>query len=62
MNELIAANSTYLKQHSKNPVNWFPWSNNALRLAKEEDKFHTELTKNHAKNLDDKRKTALRGG
>ena len=36
---LQAANSTYLKQHSKNPVNWFPWSNNALRLAKEEDKL-----------------------
>ena len=39
MNELNAANSTYLKQHSKNPVNWQIWSTKALQLAKETDKL-----------------------
>jgi len=39
MNELNAANSTYLKQHSKNPVNWQTWSTKALQLAKETDKL-----------------------
>ena len=39
MNELNTANSTYLKQHSKNPVNWQTWSTKALQLAKETDKL-----------------------
>jgi uncharacterized protein YyaL (SSP411 family) len=28
----------YLLQHAHNPVNWFPWSEEALQLAKREDK------------------------
>jgi uncharacterized protein YyaL (SSP411 family) len=37
-NRLHTANSTYLKQHSDNPVNWQIWSNEALELARLHDK------------------------
>jgi uncharacterized protein YyaL (SSP411 family) len=37
-NELIHETSPYLLQHSHNPVNWLPWSNKALELAKVENK------------------------
>jgi len=30
--------SPYLKQHERNPVNWFPWSAEALQKAKKENK------------------------
>ena len=30
--------SPYLLQHAHNPVNWYPWGEEALRKAKEEDK------------------------
>ncbi|MBX8813673.1 thioredoxin domain-containing protein [Ochrobactrum sp. MR34] len=37
-NRLHTANSTYLKQHSANPVNWQLWDNEALELARFHDK------------------------
>ena len=37
-NHLINETSAYLLQHAHNPVNWFPWSDEALKKAKEEDK------------------------
>ena len=37
-NELINSSSPYLLQHAHNPVNWLPWSSEALEKAKEEDK------------------------
>ncbi len=37
-NRLIKEKSPYLLQHSKNPVNWFPWGEEAFKKAKEEDK------------------------
>jgi uncharacterized protein YyaL (SSP411 family) len=37
-NRLIHEKSPYLLQHSYNPVNWFPWSDEAFDKAKEEDK------------------------
>lgn len=37
-NRLINEKSPYLLQHSHNPVNWYPWSNEALMKAKEENK------------------------
>jgi uncharacterized protein YyaL (SSP411 family) len=37
-NALIRETSPYLRQHAHNPVQWFPWSQEALRKAKEEDK------------------------
>ena len=37
-NRLINETSPYLLQHSDNPVNWFPWSNEALEIAQSEDK------------------------
>lgn len=38
-NNLISETSPYLLQHAHNPVDWFPWGNEALDLAKREDKL-----------------------
>ncbi len=37
-NHLISETSPYLLQHAHNPVNWYPWGEEALRRAVEEDK------------------------
>ena len=37
-NKLIDETSPYLLQHAHNPVNWFPWGNEALNQAKKENK------------------------
>ena len=37
-NKLINETSPYLLQHAHNPVNWFPWGDEALALAKKENK------------------------
>lgn len=37
-NRLIHEKSPYLLQHSNNPVNWFPWSEEAFEKAKNEGK------------------------
>lgn len=37
-NKLIEETSPYLLQHAHNPVNWFPWGEEALNMAKNEDK------------------------
>ncbi len=37
-NQLIHETSPYLLQHAHNPVNWYPWSNEALSKAKDENK------------------------
>lgn len=37
-NRLIAETSPYLLQHAYNPVNWYPWGEEAFQKAKEEDK------------------------
>lgn len=34
INRLILESSPYLLQHANNPVNWFPWGETALNLAK----------------------------
>ena len=36
-NRLIYEKSPYLLQHAYNPVDWFPWSQEALDKAKAED-------------------------
>jgi uncharacterized protein len=36
-NALINETSPYLLQHAHNPVNWYPWGEQALNLAKEKD-------------------------
>ena len=36
-NKLVNENSPYLLQHSSNPVNWFPWGEEAFRVAKDKD-------------------------
>ncbi len=37
-NHLIHEKSPYLLQHAFNPVNWYPWGDEAFALAKKEDK------------------------
>ncbi|MCG2614148.1 thioredoxin domain-containing protein [Terrimonas sp. NA20] len=37
-NHLINETSPYLLQHAHNPVQWYPWGEEALKRAKEEDK------------------------
>ena len=37
-NRLINETSPYLLQHAHNPVDWYPWSEEALQKAKREDK------------------------
>src|SRR3954463_16710837 len=38
-NHLIAETSPYLLQHSHNPVDWYPWTDEAFEKAKKEDKL-----------------------
>jgi uncharacterized protein YyaL (SSP411 family) len=38
MNRLATESSLYLRQHAGNPVNWYPWGEEALKLAKKEEK------------------------
>ncbi len=38
MNRLADETSPYLLQHAGNPVNWFPWGEEALARARDEDK------------------------
>jgi uncharacterized protein YyaL (SSP411 family) len=37
-NRLIHQSSPYLRQHAYNPVDWYPWEEEALHKAKKEDK------------------------
>ncbi|MBD0295776.1 MAG: thioredoxin domain-containing protein, partial [Flavisolibacter sp.] len=37
-NRLINESSPYLLQHAHNPVDWYPWGNEAFEKAKKEDK------------------------
>jgi uncharacterized protein len=37
-NHLANERSLYLKQHARNPIDWHPWSNEALDRARKEDK------------------------
>ncbi len=37
-NHLISENSPYLLQHANNPVDWYPWGEEALNKAKAENK------------------------
>ena len=38
MNKLGGEKSPYLLQHKDNPVNWYPWGEEAFKAAKKEDK------------------------
>ncbi|WKK66368.1 thioredoxin domain-containing protein [Lutimonas zeaxanthinifaciens] len=38
-NALINETSPYLLQHAHNPVNWYPWNDETLELAKKENKL-----------------------
>ena len=37
-NHLIHESSPYLQQHAHNPVNWYPWGEEAFNKAREEDR------------------------
>src|SRR5215203_3046229 len=37
-NRLAQETSPYLQQHADNPVDWYPWGPEALKLARDEDK------------------------
>lgn len=37
-NKLVYEKSPYLLQHAHNPVNWYPWGEEAFQKAKEENK------------------------
>lgn len=37
-NRLIHTTSPYLLQHAENPVDWYPWGEEALKKSKDEDK------------------------
>ena len=37
-NHLSHETSPYLLQHANNPVDWYPWSEEAFTLAREQDK------------------------
>jgi uncharacterized protein len=37
-NRLAQQTSPYLLQHADNPVDWYPWGEDALRLAREQDR------------------------
>ena len=39
MNKLINEKSLYLQQHSSNPVDWMPWGDEALNMAKGQKKL-----------------------
>ncbi|MCX7872232.1 MAG: thioredoxin domain-containing protein [Verrucomicrobiae bacterium] len=38
LNRLSSSNSPYLLQHQYNPIDWFPWCNEAFEKAKQENK------------------------
>ena len=38
MNHLKHSKSPYLLQHADNPVDWYPWGDEAFQRAKQEDK------------------------
>ena len=37
-NRLAQQTSPYLQQHANNPVDWYPWGEDALRIAREQNK------------------------
>ena len=37
-NHLATETSPYLLQHAQNPVDWYPWNDEALEKAHREDK------------------------
>src|SRR5476649_2232295 len=37
-NRLATETSPYLQQHADNPVDWYPWGEEALTLAREQDR------------------------
>src|SRR5260221_1951553 len=37
-NRLARETSPYLRQHAHNPVDWYPWGEEALRISREQDR------------------------
>jgi uncharacterized protein len=38
VNRLVGETSPYLRQHAHNPVDWYPWGDDAFALAKQKDR------------------------
>ena len=38
MNKLASESSLYLRQHADNPVDWHPWGDAALEMAREQQR------------------------
>ena len=38
MNRLSGESSLYLRQHAENPVDWYPWGEEALARSRDEDR------------------------
>jgi uncharacterized protein YyaL (SSP411 family) len=38
VNHLAHSQSLYLRRHAGNPIDWWPWSDEALETARREDK------------------------
>jgi hypothetical protein len=38
VNNLVNETSPYLLQHADNPVSWYPWGDEPIKKAREEDK------------------------
>ena len=43
INKLINEKSPYLLQHAHNPVNWYPWGDEAFELATRENNMLEDL-------------------
>ena len=48
MNHLKHEKSPYLLQHAENPVNWYPWCEEAFDLAAEKDLEIIRMPKLHS--------------
>jgi uncharacterized protein YyaL (SSP411 family) len=36
---LLESDSAYLRQHADNPIDWYPWTDDALRLARDDNRL-----------------------
>ena len=59
-NRLVDETSPYLLQHAHNPVQWYPWGEEALNKAKASSRLFEIYSKSHARNERDQRQLLLR--
>ena len=59
-NRLIKETSPYLLQHADNPVDWYPWGDEALAHARKENE--AAIQREVKKALEEARKDQTKGG